>query len=81
MTYAGSLLGFFIFSFIADNYGRRPGLGLSWFAATVGALVLASSRSFEMVGVGIFMLGFGVNPAITIQYSLFNEHTCKFKKL
>ena len=29
-----------------------------------------------MVGAGMFLTGFGVNPAITIQYSLFNEHTC-----
>jgi OCT family organic cation transporter-like MFS transporter 4/5 len=28
-----------------------------------------------MVGMGIFLTGFGANPAITIHYSLFNEHT------
>ena len=29
-----------------------------------------------MVGVGIFLCGFGVNPAITIHYSFINEHSC-----
>jgi OCT family organic cation transporter-like MFS transporter 4/5 len=40
MPYSGSLVGFFIFSFIADNYGRRLGIGASWFCASIGALVL-----------------------------------------
>jgi len=30
-----------------------------------------------MVGIGIFLTGFGINPAITIHYSYINEHTCK----
>lgn len=30
-----------------------------------------------MVGTGMFLCGFGINPAITIHYSYVNEHSCK----
>jgi hypothetical protein len=30
-----------------------------------------------MVGIGIFLTGLGINPAITIHYSFVNEHTSK----
>lgn len=51
MPYSGSLLGsvfrtfnflsgFFVFSFIADNYGRKFGLGTAWLSATIGTLLL-----------------------------------------
>lgn len=43
MVSIGSLIGFFFFSFIADNYGRKLGLGSSWLCASIGAVVLASS--------------------------------------
>ena len=28
-----------------------------------------------MITIGLFATGFGLNPAITLHYSLFNEHT------
>ena len=40
VVYVGSLIGFFIFSFVADNYGRKIGLGISWFMAFLGALMI-----------------------------------------
>ena len=43
MVSIGSLIGFFFFSFIADNYGRKLGLGSSWLCASIGAVILASS--------------------------------------
>ena len=46
----GSLIGFFLFSFVADNYGRKIGLGAAWFMATLGSLLLGV---FELTQVGI----------------------------
>jgi len=40
MVFFGSLVGFFLLSFIADNYGRRLGLAISWMAASIGTLLL-----------------------------------------
>lgn len=33
--------------------------------------------NFSMIAIGIFLLGFGGNPAITVHYSFINEHSCK----
>ena len=40
MPYVGSLVGFFLFSFVADNYGRKLALTLAWMSATIGCLGL-----------------------------------------
>jgi len=40
LVYFGSLIGFFIFSFVADNYGRKVGQGISWFLAFLGTLII-----------------------------------------
>jgi len=40
LVYVGSLVGFFIFSFVADNYGRKFSLGFSWFLAFLGCFCL-----------------------------------------
>jgi OCT family organic cation transporter-like MFS transporter 4/5 len=29
-----------------------------------------------MIAIGIFLLGFGANPSITVHYSFINEHSC-----
>ena len=77
MSYLGSFLGFCIFPMIADNYGRRPALGLSWGLCTLGTILMAVSVNYYMVFFGYFFAGMGVNPAITLHYSFLNEHTSK----
>ena len=39
-------MGFFIFSFIADNYGRKIGLALGWASASLGGIILAVKKYF-----------------------------------
>ncbi|CAD8190555.1 unnamed protein product [Paramecium octaurelia] len=75
IVYFGSLAGFFIFSFIADNYGRKLALILSWSITTIGSLILATAQNFQMITGAMFLLGFGGNPAITVHYSFINEHS------
>ncbi|CAK93551.1 unnamed protein product (macronuclear) [Paramecium tetraurelia] len=48
IVYFGSLKGFFIFSFIADNYGRKLALTLSWSITTIGSLILAVTYHFQL---------------------------------
>lgn len=75
VPYVGSLIGFFLFSWVADNKGRKIALGISWLFASLGALLLALSWDYYSATVGFFIAGFGVNPAITIQLSLLSEHS------
>ena len=73
--YIASLIGFFIFSSIADNWGRKPAIGSSWFIASIGAIILSLSVNWYMAAIGYFLGGFGVNPAITISISMMSENS------
>ena len=64
--YVGSLIGFFLFSSLADNWGRKPSIGLSWLVASVGGIIMWLSPNWELAALGYFLAGLGVNPAITI---------------
>eukprot|EP00825_Cyclidium_porcatum_P047608 TRINITY_DN7776_c0_g1_i2.p1 TRINITY_DN7776_c0_g1~~TRINITY_DN7776_c0_g1_i2.p1 ORF type:complete len:401 (-),score=41.66 TRINITY_DN7776_c0_g1_i2:316-1518(-) len=73
ITYFGSLCGFFLFSYIADNFGRKFGLVSSWISATVGVILMATSADYWMFAIGNGLAGFGLNPAITLHYSFITE--------
>lgn len=73
LVYLGSLLGFFILPYLADNWGRKPALNLSWGIYGLGILCLCICDSPNMVGMGLLFAGFGCNPAVTICYSFINE--------
>lgn len=73
MIFIGSLLGFFLIPYLADNWGRRVAIRISWFLATAGVLMICVADSPSMIGIGYFLAGFGANPAITLCYSFINE--------
>jgi MFS family permease len=78
MVFVGSLIGFFIIPFIADNLGRRIAMQIAWAICTVGVLVLTLANSVFLIGAGYFLAGFGSNPAITLCFSFINEQ-CLYK--
>jgi MFS family permease len=43
LTYWGSFVGFIIFPFIADNFGRKKAEGVSWLIAVIGSIILSAS--------------------------------------
>jgi OCT family organic cation transporter-like MFS transporter 4/5 len=73
MIYVGSLVGFFVIPHLADNYGRKIMIHISWGICVIGTLLIASAPSPILVGFGFFFSGFGANPAITLNYSFINE--------
>lgn len=73
--YLGSFLGFFIFPYIADRYGRKIALVISWIITSIGTILMACSINYTMLVLSIFITGFGIMPAITIHYSFLNEHS------
>lgn len=79
LVYGGSLVGFFIIPYIADNWGRKIGIILSWGIYAVGLLTLCFAGDGNTVAVGQFLSGFGCNPAVTLCYSFLNEQ-CLGKK-
>lgn len=71
----GSLIGFFLFPYLADNWGRKKTMHISWACCTLGVLLLATAQEVSMVAIGQFLAGFGGNPAITLDYSFINEQS------
>lgn len=75
MMFLGSLLGFFIIPFIADNFGTRLALRIAWGTGTVSVLLACISPNPYVLAFALFFVGFGVNPSITLCFSIINE-TC-----
>ena len=73
LVYFGSLVGFFVIPFIADNWGRKITILISWTFFVIGIGTICIADSPNMIGMGQFFAGFGCNPAITLSYSFINE--------
>ena len=73
MMFVGAIFGFFVIPFIADNFGRRLAMRIAWAIGSVAVLVTCIADSVNMVGLGLFLVGFGTNPAITLCFSFVNE--------
>ncbi len=44
LVYIGSLIGFFVIPYIADNWGRRKGMLISWATCSLGIILLAFAQ-------------------------------------
>ncbi|EAR99579.1 MFS transporter (macronuclear) [Tetrahymena thermophila SB210] len=82
LSQIGCLVGFLVFSWFADNKGRKTALFFSWMIGTVGVFLSGFSNSIIPFAIGFFLQGFGTNPAIIIHFSFLNEHSLgKFREL
>lgn len=74
MVYIGSFCGFFFFPYIADNFGRKIAINISWGVCCLGVILAAAAAKVNiyMVGAGFFLGGFGGNPAVTLDFSFIN---------
>lgn len=45
---------------------------IAWMFFTVGVLLMAVANGPIMVGIGQFLIGFGGNPVITLDFSFIN---------
>jgi len=73
MLFFGSLAGFFVIPNVADNSGRKVAIKVAWIIGTVSVLIVAMADSPRIIGLGLFFIGFGANPAITLAFSFINE--------
>lgn len=80
LLYAGSLIGFFVIPYVADNWGRRPAMRIAWACFAIGILLITLADAPNMVGMGQLLTGFGCNPAITLCYSFLNEQVLGHKR-
>lgn len=57
--YIGNFLGYFVFLFITDNYGRKIALCITWATTMFGIFLLVISQSMALAMVGLFFAGSG----------------------
>lgn len=74
------MIGFFIIPYVADNWGRKIAIIVSWGIFFIGILTIGVSDSPHMIGIGQILCGFGCNPAITLCYSFLNEQVLRNKR-
>lgn len=68
-VYVGALVGYILFSFYSDNYGRRITLIIAWGLATIGSLVVLFSQNLVMASIGMFLLGAGSDASINMCFN------------
>jgi MFS family permease len=51
---------------MVDNLGRKKAMLISYGIATLGMILCAVSTNLYMVGVGLFLMGYGSDSAINI---------------
>lgn len=73
MLFIGAIFGFFVIPYMADNYGRKLAMRIAWGTGTVAVMIICIADSSNMIGLGLFLIGFGANPAITLCFSFINE--------
>ena len=71
--YFGSFLGYIIFSYISDNFGRKKTMTLSLGLATLGSIIVAIGYNLGMVAVGAVMSGAGINVSAGMVFYFLGE--------
>ena len=66
IVYVGTFVGYFIFLFITDNYGRKFALVLGWTVTFIGIVILCLSNSIQLACFGLFLAGGGCDSCIRI---------------
>lgn len=71
--YIGAMFGYFFNPFIADNYGRKFSMIISWVITLLGIVVLSSSFNIDMASLGLFFAGFGCESGIRTMMVIMSE--------
>jgi MFS family permease len=69
----GSLIGFLTVASIADRFGRILAIKIAWGAFTVGVLLMLVAKSGWMLGIAIFLEGYGSVPGTASSFSIIQE--------
>ena len=68
-VYFGALVGYLLFSFYSDNFGRRITMIIAFGIATIGSLIILFSVGLVTVSIGLFLLGAGADASINMCFN------------
>ena len=66
-------MGYVVFLFFADNFGRKFSAVLTWAVTFAGIFLLSIAQNMAMACVGLFFAGAGCESAIRISVAIFAE--------
>lgn len=61
--YFGSLLGFIIFSYFSDNFGRRTTMIITLSVASLGCFLISTGFNLVVIVTGVVLAGAGINSS------------------
>jgi MFS family permease len=64
----GLFVGYLIFSYYSDKYGRKKSMILALLIAIVGNFIVSISINLLMAVIGLFFAGVGGNSSMTIVF-------------
>jgi MFS family permease len=70
LTFGGTLIGYLLFSFSSDNFGRKKTMDIGWGIAVLGYSLIVFAQNIYMAIAGVLVIGFGADAvtAITINF-------------
>ena len=71
--YIGNALGLFLFTYLADNKGRRDAHGLSWFIGSIFTVVIVVFNDINVLLFSYFIIGACTTMNATINVVYLNE--------
>ena len=73
VEYVGIFMGYIVFLYFTDNYGRKMSIVMTWTVTTVGVAILCASVHISMAVVGLFLAGAGCESANRISMAVLGE--------
>lgn len=73
LVYLGCFFGYISISILVDNMGRKRALMISYAVATAGMVIAALAPNLYVVGIGLFLMGYGSDSAINICFYFITE--------
>ena len=72
-VYFGAFIGYILFSFYSDNFGRKLSLALAWGVTFTGSILLLLTENIYMGAAAMFLLGAGGDASLNICFYFLGE--------
>jgi MFS family permease len=66
------LLGYLVFSFASDNYGRKKTMVVGWSVAILGYSMIVFAQNIYMAIIGVVISGFGADACTSMTIYFIN---------
>lgn len=73
LVFIGAFVGYISISLIVDNFGRKKTVIIGCALTIAGLTLTATATNFVLVGIGLFVTGFGSDAGCTTCFSIITE--------